>query len=152
VRSGSQRFLPVLPDHVDLGVVGDRLQRDVRNPFVDEALADIAVSRGFLRRRASDLALFALPLGAVGEQVIRVARAHNPRSRQRQGHARGVDRDPAPAPLFGDSGGRAGAAGRIQHQVARIGGHQDQALHYSWCRLNDVNLPCRATHIRPDSF
>ena len=48
VERGAQRFehrLPLLPDDVDLGVVGDRLQRDVRHALIDEALADIVVGR-----------------------------------------------------------------------------------------------------------
>ena len=46
--------LPFLPDDVDLGVVGDRLQRDMRRALVDEALADVADGSarraGFCRR------------------------------------------------------------------------------------------------------
>ena len=38
-----QLRLLALPDHVDLGVVGDGLQRDVRHALVDEAVADVAV-------------------------------------------------------------------------------------------------------------
>src|SRR5262245_56284026 len=37
-----QRLLVRLPDDVDLGVVGDGLQGDVRRALVDEALADVA--------------------------------------------------------------------------------------------------------------
>ena len=48
-----QRLLPLLPDHIDLGIVGDRLQRDVRHPLVDKALADVAARRRLLRRRAA---------------------------------------------------------------------------------------------------
>ncbi len=44
-----QRGLPLLPDHVDLGVVGDGLQRDVRHALVDEALPDVATDRRFRR-------------------------------------------------------------------------------------------------------
>ena len=44
-RSGSRVCLPGLPDDVDLGVVGDGLERDVRRALVDEALADVAVRR-----------------------------------------------------------------------------------------------------------
>ena len=39
---GLQRLLPLLPDHIDLGVVGDRLQRDVRDALVHKTLADVA--------------------------------------------------------------------------------------------------------------
>jgi hypothetical protein len=40
-----QLGLPLLPDHVDLGVVGDGLQRDVGHPLVDEPLAHALVGR-----------------------------------------------------------------------------------------------------------
>ena len=40
-----QRRLELLPDDVDLGVVGDGLERDVRHALIDEALADVAVGR-----------------------------------------------------------------------------------------------------------
>ena len=42
--------------------------------------------------------------------------------------AGGVDGDPAPAPLLGDVGRGAGAAGWVEHKVAGIGGHQDAAF------------------------
>ena len=43
-------------------------------------------------------------------------------------------------PLLGDVGRGAGAAGRIQHQVARIGGHQDAAFQDPRSSLNDIRL------------
>ena len=105
VEPGAERLqglLPRLPDHVDLGIVGDGFQGDVGHALVDEALADVAAG-GRLRRRAlRDLGFLALPLGAVGEQIPGIARAHDARSRQRERHAGGVDGDPAPAPLLGD--------------------------------------------------
>src|SRR6516225_406623 len=130
----------ISPDHIDLGVVGDRLQRDMRHALVDEALADIVVGRCFLGWRAADLAFLALPLGTVGEQVIGVARAHDPRPCQRQCHTRGVNRNPAPSPLFGDICRRTGAAGRVEHEVAGIGGHQDAALNYLAGCLNYISF------------
>ena len=48
--------------------------------------------------------------------------------------------DPAPAPLLGDIGGGAAAAGGVEHQVAGVGGHQEAALDDSVIRLNDVDL------------
>ena len=39
-----KRFLKFLPDHVDLGVVGNRFERDMRHSLVDKALTDVAVS------------------------------------------------------------------------------------------------------------
>ena len=102
-----QRLLPFLPDDVDLGVVGDVFERDMRHALVDEAEADVAMRRVGLRWRARDLGLFALAFGAVGEQIIGIARAHQPRARKGDGDAARVDGDPAPAPLLGDIGGRA---------------------------------------------
>ena len=102
---GAQRFelrLPFLPDDVDLGVVGDRFQRDVRRALVDEALADVVVRRRVGLDFARDLLLLARGPPAVGEQIIGIARAHQPRAGERQRDARGVDGDPAPAPLLGD--------------------------------------------------
>ena len=42
-----QYLLVLLPDHVDLGVVGDGAQRDMRHALIDEALADVAVAGAF---------------------------------------------------------------------------------------------------------
>ena len=100
----------------------------MRHALVDEALADVAAG-GCLRECAlRDLAFLLLPFRAVGEQIPRIACAHDARPRQRERHTGGVDGDPAPAPLLGDIGGGAGAAGRVQHQIAGIGGHEDAAL------------------------
>ena len=123
VEACAQRFgdrLPMLPDVVDARIVGDRLQGDVRHPLVDKAVTDVAAGRRLLRRRAGDLAFLALPLRAVGEQVIRVARAHDPRPRQCQCDARGVDRDPTSAPLFRDMCSCAGAAGGIENEITWV--------------------------------
>ena len=57
-------------------VVGDGFQRDVRHAVIDEALADAAVGGGGFGRGAGDLAFLRLPLFAVGQQVIGIARAH----------------------------------------------------------------------------
>ena len=143
VEPGTQRLqglLPRLPDHVDLGIVGDGFQGDVGHALVDEALADVAAS-GCLRGRAlRDLGFLALPLGTVGEQIPGIARAHDTRPRQRERHAGGVDGDPATAPLLGDGGRGAGAAGRVEYEVARVGGHQDAAFDNLGGRLNDIYL------------
>ena len=53
-------------------------------------------------------------------------------------HARGVDGDPAAAPLLGDVGRGAGAAGGVEHEVAGVGGHEDTAL-------NDFRVGLNAT-------
>ena len=60
--------------------------------------------------------------------------------RQRERHAGGVDGDPAPAPLLGDIGRRAGTAGRVQHEVAGVCGHQDTAFDNFAGSLNNIEL------------
>ena len=55
--------LVLVADDVDLRVVGDRLQRDVRHALVDEAVADVAVCRLVGERAAADLGLLAKPSG-----------------------------------------------------------------------------------------
>ncbi len=57
-----------------------------------------------------------------------------------QSNAGGVDGDPAAAPLFGDIGGGAGAAGGVEDEVAGIGGHQETALNDFCCCLDDIDL------------
>ena len=83
------------------------------HPLVDEALADIAARGSLGGRGPCDLGFLLLTLGRVGQQVIGVARAHDPRPGQREGHARGVYSDPAPAPLLGYIGRGAGTTGRV---------------------------------------
>ena len=118
-----QPQLEIFPDDVDLGVVGDGAQGDVGDALVDEALADVAVAGRYGRRLAFDLSLLLLSLAAVGEQVVGVAGAHDAGAGQGEGDARGVDGDPTAAPLFGDVGGGAGAAGGVEDEVARVGSH-----------------------------
>ena len=55
-----QLLLEALPDRVDLGVVGDGPERDVRHPLVNEALADVADGGRFRRSRARDLGFLLL--------------------------------------------------------------------------------------------
>ena len=46
VQLDAQRLqlgLPLVPDDVNLGVVGDGFERDVRHAFVDEAMANVPV-------------------------------------------------------------------------------------------------------------
>jgi hypothetical protein len=135
VERGIQRFaqgfelrLPLLPDDVDLGVVGDRLERDVRHALIDEAVAEVALHRLRARRAAGDFGFLELAFAGIGEQVERIAGAHDAGAGQRECNARGVDRDPAAAPLLGDGGGGAGTAGRVEYEVAGVGGHEEAAL------------------------
>ena len=128
LAQGLQGRLPLVPDDVDLGVVGDGLERDMRHPLVDEAMADAVADRLGRGRGAGDLGLLELTLAGVGEQVIGIAGAHDAGPGQGECDAGGVDGDPAPAPLLGDIGGGAGAAGGVEDEVAGVGGHEDAAL------------------------
>ena len=75
-----------------------------------------------------DLGLLLLSVLAVGEQVIRIAGAHDAGAGQRERDAGSVDGDPAAAPLFGNVGRGAGTAGRIEDKIARIGSHENAAF------------------------
>ena len=76
-----QRGLPFLPDDVDLGVVGDRLQCDVGHALVDETMADAAVHGLFRGRRPGDLRFFELALAGIGEDVVGMPGTHNSSAR-----------------------------------------------------------------------
>ena len=135
-----QRLLPALPDDVDLGVVGDRLERDMRHPLVDESLPDVAVRRRLRWRLARDLRFLALPFRTVGEQVVGVSRTHDAGAGESQCDAGGVDGDPAAAPLFGHVGGGARTACGIQDEVAWVGSHQDATVNDLCVRLDYIDL------------
>ena len=96
--------LELLPDHIDFGIVGDRLERDVRDALINEALADVFVRGSLRRNRVGDLSFFLLTILAIGEQVIRIASAHDAGACQGERDAGGVDRDPAATPLLSDVG------------------------------------------------
>ena len=69
-----QGLLELLPDDVNLGIVGDGLEGDVGNPLVDEPLAYSAVGGGaMLGAVPVALGLLPLPLRAVREQVEGIA-------------------------------------------------------------------------------
>ena len=135
-----QGLLEIFPDDVDFGVIGDGAQRDVGHALVDEALADVAEAGRFGGGLALDFGFFELALTAVGKQVVGVTGAHDAGAGQSEGDAGGVDGNPAAAPLFGDVGGGAGAAGGVEHEVAGVGGHEDAALDDFLCSLNDIYL------------
>ncbi len=139
---GFQGLLPSLPNDVDFGVVSNGLQSNVRNALVYEAVADVAARRRSLGRSAYDLGFLALALWTVGEKIIWITRSHQTRAGERDSDARCINGDPAPAPLLSDVGGSAGAAGWIQHEVARIGCHQDAAFNHFWRCLNYINSVC----------
>ena len=131
VQLGADGFhipLVFLVDDVDLGVVGDVAQGDVGHALVHETLADVAVGGHLRRVAAGQLGLLDLPVPAVRQDVVGVAGAHDAGAGQGQGDAGGVDGDPPPPPLLRHVGGGARTTGGVQHQVSRIGGHQDAAL------------------------
>ena len=76
---------------LDVRVVGDGLERDVRHALVDEALADVArrsgTSGGML---AGQLRFLLDALGRVGQQVVGILGGHQAGAGQGQGHAAGV--------------------------------------------------------------
>ena len=138
---------------LDVRVVGDGLERDVRHALVDKALADVAFGLVLGRHLAGQFGFLLDALRRVGQQVVGILRGHQARARQRQGDAAGVAGDPAPAPLLGDVGRRAAAAGRVEHQVAGVGGHEEATLE-RLSSLFERHRPCRSPNphrgISPD--
>ena len=135
-----QLRLPLFPDDIDLRVVGDGLERDVRHALIDEAVADVPLHGLRTRRGAGDFGFLELALAGIGQQVKGITRAHDAGTGQRQRHARGVNRDPAAAPLLGHGGGGAGTAGRVEHEVTGVGSHKQTAFDNNTGCLNHVNL------------
>jgi hypothetical protein len=79
VKGRAQRFqrgLRLLPQHVDLGVVGDRFQGDVGGAFVDKTLAQVVVHRRIGSGSASEATFLCTALAAVGQKIERVFRRH----------------------------------------------------------------------------
>ena len=134
--------LELLPDDVDLRVVGDIAQLDVGNALKDEALADVAMGWGVRGLGASDLGFLRPTLSAVREKVVRVACTHDPSPSEGECDPGSVDGDPAPTPLLGYICGGPAAARRVEYKVPGIGGHQDTALDDPWQRLYDEHLVC----------
>jgi hypothetical protein len=54
--------------------------------------------------------------------------------------------------LLGDVSGGAGTAGRVEHEVARIGGHEEATLDDSLGRLHYINFVHRTAtlHVVPE--
>src|SRR5208282_1372193 len=92
--------LPPVPNNVDLGVIRDRFQGNVRYPFVDETLPNIPVRRLKTRCSAGSLGLFEFAFTRIGEQIVGVAHAHDSSARKRERDPRGVDCDPPAPPLL----------------------------------------------------
>jgi hypothetical protein len=62
VAEGFEEGLELVPDDVDLGVVGDGFEGDVGDAFVDEALADLVVSGADGDGLAGDFGFFGVPV------------------------------------------------------------------------------------------
>ena len=115
----------------------------MRNLLVDKALADVGIGGGGdggVRRQMAQCLLFFDALGGVRQQVVGIAGSHEAGAGQGEGHARGVEGDPAPAPLLGHVGGGARTAGRVQHQIAGVSGHEETALDNQRACFNDIVL------------
>ena len=69
-----------------------------------------------------------------------VGAGEQPLAGHRHRHRGGVDGDPAPPPSLGGVGGDARTAGGIEHQVARVGGHQDAPLDHRRGGFDNVAL------------
>ncbi|CFP57404.1 Uncharacterised protein [Bordetella pertussis] len=112
----------------------------MRHALINEAMGDVVVSGLAGRRTAGDFGFLQLTFARIGEQVERIACAHDAGAGQRQRDAAGVDGDPAATPLFGDVSGSARAAGGVENQVTGVGGHQEAALNNRNAGLDDINL------------
>ena len=109
--------------------------------LIHEALANVVVRGCFRGGLAGNLGFLDLAVAAVSEQVVGIAGAHDAGAGEREGDARGVDGDPAAAPLLGDVRGGAGAAGGVEDEVAGVGGHQDAAFNNFIRSLDNINFP-----------
>ncbi len=89
---------------LDVGIVRDALQRDVRYRFVNEPGLDVAARQCRIggKRLPGKIDLFLAAFGRIGKQVVWKLRGHQPRPRQCERHAGRINRNPASAPLFGN--------------------------------------------------
>jgi hypothetical protein len=117
-------------DGVNFGVLRDGLQRDVRHGLVFEAAGGTAFG--------------------VFEFVVVELCSHQPLAGDGERYAAGIAGDPAPPPLLGAVGGGAGAAGGVEDQVARVGGHQNAALDDFGVGLDGVEFLCFPPRIAPN--
>ena len=116
----------------------------MRHALIDKSVSDVPLHWLRTRRSARDFCFLSLAFARIGQQVKWISCAHDPGARQRERHARRVNRYPATAPLFSDGGGGAGTAGRVDHEIARIGGHEEAALDYPLRCLDYIQFVFRA--------
>ena len=108
----------LLVDDVDLGVIRDGFEGDMRDGLVHKAACD---------------AFF-----GVGEIVVVEDGGHEPLFGEGYRNAGGVAGDPAPAPLLGDISGGSGTAGGVEDEVAGVGGHEEAAFDDLLCCLDNI--------------
>ena len=89
-------------------------------------------------------------LVGVSELVVVEGGGHETLLGERGGDAGRVAGDPAAAPLFGDDGGGAGAAGRVEDEVAGIGGHENASLSDRGGRLDHINFVSSNGNVIPN--
>ena len=140
------RCVDLLAGHplLDVGVVGDRLQRDVLDPLVDEAVPDVAAESPDAEARSPSATAPwrdprpSLQAGTTG------TRAPMSRWRASASATRDVSiSDPPATPLLGNVRGRPGPARRIENEIARVG--STSSMH----RSND--LRCSSERHRSSS-
>ena len=122
----------------------------MRDAFINEALSDIAVGRGVGRLAPSNCRFLHLAIAAVSQQVVGVARTHDASTRKGKRHTRSIDRDPSAAPLLSNIGGCARSTGWIDHEVARVGSHENTPLYRSNSCLHDIRFVSGRCGIQPN--
>ena len=96
--------------------------------LVNKSVSNVVVGWHIVRCPAFNLGFSQLPIAAVREKVVGIARAHDSSAGQSKRDAGCVDGDPAPTPLLGDIGGCAGAASWVEYKVTGICSHEDATL------------------------
>ena len=66
-------LLPLLPNDIDLGVICNRLEHDVRHALIDEAVADVPLHRLRTRRGAGDFGFLELAFAGISQQERRTS-------------------------------------------------------------------------------
>ena len=126
-------------NNVNLRIVGDGFQRDVRHTFVDKALLDASL-RGAHDGLARDFPFLLHALLAVCQQVVGKLRRHHAPPRQGQCHTAHVNRHPAPPPLLGHHRCSPAPARRVKHQVSGVSTHQHATRDNLFRCLNHIHL------------
>src|SRR5580658_1799204 len=116
-------MLRFLPEDVDLGVIGDGFEGDMRGAFIDKAVAHVLMGGRVRLNLARYRLLLGSAISAVSKQKIGIFGRHQPRAGERQRNSACVDRNPATSPLFGDIGGSARTTGGVEHKVTRVSRH-----------------------------